>query len=566
MCLLRGSIVTILKANQFILILLGIAVFLAVVTVCTTFVTSLDQADWGLLSRLPVAYWLGIVSLGLAIVFSLRNSISLNTRTSFALVILIMVYINVLPIFVEQPVGLSPNALWPLSEANNVIATGHISIGKSGQLMSYDSWPFFTLFASLLKMVTGTPLIVLTKWFPILTVSLWGLLVFLVLKKFTRPEFALLGVGLFICGSWTKQQYFGPQSFAFSLFLLFLYLILNRSRYELESDQRPFFALTFITFVATVFSHALTSLVLLLIILVSYAAAKVFAAHEVRKKKSDLFFFLLCCVVFFSYTINLTPRFFNFAFNTFVNYITGQTGFAVAQRLIRLPGSQIQQLTNGSIYLLIIAYLSISLIGLLQIIRKKTMPLMQVTFLIGSFAAIFLVSILPYTSEAPFRAFIFGLPLFSLLAVYLLKKKPKVLGSFLLLALIVGIPALYGSESYRLATASELQGANYTATYLPNTGVLFYKVSPYIRYYEPSAILHFVSLGRAPFLSYNTTTTEANLNASDYIVVSRSQTNYYVYYLGINPLEDIDLNGQPDLAHARLYDNGNFTVYDSSPS
>jgi hypothetical protein len=551
------------KSNQFTLLLLCIALTLAVVTFLTTSVTYLDSTDWGLISRLPLVYWIGLATLGTAILFSMRGNF-LGTRTSVALLFLIMLYVNFVPMLIEKPVGFSAYSLWPASEANQVIATGHVSIQAPRMLMSYESWPLFSIFNAVFIMIAGSSVISLAKWFPFFTLSLWGLLVFLILKRFLKPEYALVGVSLFLCGSWTRQQYFSPQSFAFSLFLLFIFLITVRSGYGFGADRRSVFGLSFVIFVAAVFSHALTSILIVMILFVSYFAALLFARHEERKSKSNLFFCLLCCSVLVSYVVLVTPKFFKSAFNTVLNALSNLAGSTPIQQFSRLPGSQFQQLTNLSTYLIVSIFVVVSLIALLAINRKKTLPRIQLTFWIGLIGTLSVASLLPYgTQEAPFRAFIFALPILSLLSVYLLKSQPRILSCFLLLALVASVPALYGSDSFRLATTPELQGSKYLASYLPDGSVCFYKFSPYVRYYDAPKQLQFTSLGRPPFLSYDASSIEASLNATDIIVLSRNQENYYTYYFGTDPLESIDLAGNPYIANARIYDNGNFTVFDS---
>jgi hypothetical protein len=553
-------------SDNVVLVAAGFALLLAVLTVLTSSVPYLDAADWGLLTRLPIFYWGGVATTVLTIIFSLCNKSGLNVRNSLVVLLLIMIFLNIVPTLVEQPVGLSLMSLWPSSQANQLVATGHITIGQSRLLMDYSAWPFSTIFTAILMELTGLSVITLAKWFPLFTVSLWGLLVFIILRKFLRPEYALVGVSLFLCGSWTRQQYFGPQSFAFIFYLLFIFLATKSPRFRFGVENRKFLALTLLVFIGAVFSHALTSLMVLLIMISSYVFTYVFARHEEIKNKSNLVFCLLCGTIVVSYTLFIASYFFKDAYSQLMDALNNIFGVPVISQLSRLPGSPFQQMTNMATYALVFSLGIVSLIGLLHVMRKRSLPKTQLTFWIGMLLVLLFVSIMPYggSEEGAFRAFIFGLPIFSLLSVYYLRNKPKVLALFFTFVFIVSIPALYGSDSYRLATPTELQGAEFCSTYMQNNALLFYKFTTYVRYFDTSHRWIFSSLGRVPFLSYNVSTTEANFKASNYIALSRDQVNYYDYYLGRNPFSDVDITGQPLLGRARIYDNGNFTIYSSN--
>jgi hypothetical protein len=549
------------NSNELLLLLICIAAVLAVYTALITQVSYLDASDWGLLSRLPWSYWLGVGVVGTVILISLRSSRSLNMRLSFVILVMIIVYTNFLPAIIEKPIGLSGMSLWPSSQANLVIASGHIAVGHPTLLLDYTNWPFFTIFTSIFMLITGSPLSLILKWFPLFTVAFWGLMVFLILKKFMRPEYALIGVSVFICGSWTRQEYFGPQSIAMSLFLVFIYLITKTTDYGFGTRNKQFLLLAFVTFFAIVISHELTSFSLLLIMLTAYLIMNIFTKNTARKTKSNLVFCLLCGAVFLSYTVFVTPAFLRDRFGK----VLSSLGTSPAQQFSRLPGSQFQQLTNASTYALVLAFASVSAISLLFMFRKKKLPTIQLAFWTGLICALFVVAFIPYGEEGPFRAFLYALPFLSLFCVYILKSKPLLLGCFLLVILVVNIPAVNGSDSYRLVTNPEMQGSNYCAEYLPSGSTVFGQIGTYVRYFDPLKDLQFISPGTAPFLSYNPSSIEAGLGKTNFIVVSRNQQNYYEYYVGRNPFEGIDLTGNISLSRACIYDDGNFTVYVTSP-
>ncbi len=545
------------KINQIVLVLISIDAILAVYTAMTSQVNYFTAVDWGLLSRLPLSYWLGIAVTGIIILLSLRNNSSLNLNLSFVLFVLIIVYTNFLPTIIEKPSGLSSMSLWPSSQANLAILTGHIPVGQPIFLLDYNSWPFFTIFTSIFMQMTGSSLPWLLKWFPLFTITFWDLLVFIILRKFVRSEYALIGVSLFICGSWTKQEYFGPQSFALSLFLLFIYLITKTTNYNFGVRNKQFFALALFTFVALVFFHALTSLAVLILLVAAYIMTNILTKRDVKKTKSNLFFILICASILFAYTVYITPDFLRYSFNQVAHVF----GANVAQQITRLSGSEFQQLTNAFTYVIVAAFGSIFLICILLIYRRKKQPNIQIVFWASSIFALLMLALLPYGKEGPFRSFIFMLVFFTLIVVYFVKSKPLILGSFLLILLVASVPAMYGSDSYRLNTGPELQGSKYCAQYLPDGSVVFGDISTSVRYFNPLKNITIRPIGSPPFVGYDIANIEAGLNQTNFIVTSRNLHNYYVYYGGEDLLEQLNLSGNMTLTSARIYDGGNFTVY-----
>jgi hypothetical protein len=534
---------------------------LAIHAVLTTHVTSLNTTDWGILSRLPITYWVGLGLVGVLILFSLRNAQSLSLKVSLTIFVLILVYTNFVPQIIETPIGLSRFSLWPSSQASLTISTGHISVGQPKQMLDYNNWPFFTVFTSIFMLITGSPLGWLAKWFPLFTITLWALLVFIILKKFLEPKYSLIGAALFLCGSWTKQQYFGPQSFAFVLFLIAIFLLFQSKNPTFNFSKKPFVILTVITFIGLVFSHVLTPVALLLMVITVYLIVNMFDRHDVKSSKSLWYFILLCITIVIAYNVYVTPNFISYGFNQ----IVAAFGSSVTQQLGRVAGSQYQTFTNASIYGLVGGFFGVSLLGLFLMSRNKNQPKLQTLTWFGATGAMFLIAIIPYGQEGPFRAFIFALPFLALICVSLLKRKPKLLGSLMVVFLILSVPAIYGSDSYRLATDSEMKGTTYIVQYLPDASLVFGRLSTYVRYFNPLTNMTFQSIGAPPFLSYDPISIEQNLDKTNYMAVSRNDVHYYEYYTGANPYQGLNLSQNINVTSSCLYDNGNFSVYLINP-
>jgi hypothetical protein len=549
------------KSNAVTLFLVCVASILAIYTVLTTQVTYLSANDWGILSRLPVTYWMGIAAICALVLFSFRSSKSLNLNVSIAIFVLVLVYTNFIPQIIETPIGLTSMSLWPSSQASLTISTGHIAVGQPNQMLDYNNWPFFTIFTSIFMLITGSPLSWLLKWFPLFSITFWALIVFLILKRFLGSKYGLIGAALFLCGSWTKQQYFGPQSFAFMLFLLVLYLSLKSESGTFNFNKKSFFILALAVFIGLVFFHVLTPVALLLMLAATYLITSLFAMHAGKQSKTLGYFVLLCTTIVVAYNVYVTPSFVSYGFNKVVDAF----GTSLFQQVSRIAGSQYQTFTSAIIYGLVFGFVGISLIGLLLMLRDKNQPKLQTLTYLSSIGVMLILALVPYGEEGPFRAFMFTLPFLSLICVWFLKRKPALLGTLLCIFLLLSVPAIYGADSYCLITDPELAGGKYVAQYLPDTSHVFGKVETYVRYFDPSSSLIFYTIGSQPFLDYDSLDIEQHIDGINYLTISRNQINYVEYYSGINPYQNMNLLQNINVTRACLYDNGNFSVHILNP-
>jgi hypothetical protein len=159
--------------------------------------------------------------------------------------------------------------------------------------------------------------------------------------------------------------------------------------------------------------------------------------------------------------------------------------------------------------------------------------------------------------EASQRAFMFGLVPLTYLSVNVLKGKQKILLAILVVLIFLNIPAQYGGDSYTLTRDTQLAGARFFADYTPQNTVCFHEFSLYIRYYDPTKNTRFISIGTLPFTKFpNSSTVNEVMNKADYIILSDIQNNYYVYFLGENPLDQVDFS-----RFNRIYDSQGFLTF-----
>jgi hypothetical protein len=185
--------------------------------------------------------------------------------------------------------------------------------------------------------------------------------------------------------------------------------------------------------------------------------------------------------------------------------------------------------------------------------------------LVFSFLSLLLFSLFAFTgeygsNESYQRAFMYGLVPLALLSISVLRFKPKVLAIFLTALIFLNVPAQYGSDNFRVATAEQLTGSKFFAYYVPENISCLAKFSLYIRYFDPAKSYRFYSVGELPFTeALNKTVVEQAVKTSDYIVLSDLFDNYYIYYLGENPFDKVDISQTN-----RIYDNQGLQILESN--
>jgi len=545
-------------------ILFCLVLGLAVYSVLVAPIFQYSSTDWGLLSKLPISYWMAFAAMVFSVFYIiLRNAF--NFRNIVFLLLMIFVLLYFAPILIERPVGLTPRSLWPSSEVNILIATGHISSDSAMQLLSYDSWPVFNMLGATIIMVTGISLESLAKYFPLFIVGLWGLLVFLVLRVSLHREYALIGTALFMTGLWARLQYFSPQSIALAFFLVFVLLFVKKLFYQeskISSQTRRTQVIIFLIIVVTVFAHALTALFMILIMGAFYLITKILPAFRNDLRQHTIAITVgICTFLLFAHAIFFAPQFFGWVTQEMYHTAQNLLELSVYQQGLRISGSMYRQWTNILTEALILINILVWLIAVGHTYRKKTMSRYQLTFWV-SFAIVLIVPslILPYGQEAPFRAFTFALLDFSLLSVLLLKKKLRILLALILVLVVLSLPTMYGTETFKLATATELSGTGFTMAYSPEGARILYHDESYLRYHDPLKDIQLVTLGTPPFnVKLEPSVVDETIGEADYVILSQTQENFYVFNTGSNPLSETKMTNLTSFN--KIYSNDGFQLF-----
>jgi len=225
----------------------------------------IEASDYfGLISHLPLTYWVGIAILLLCIIGLMihprRHNISVYIPTLFVL----CVYLFGTTIFMmENPI--IPSAYYPSSEVNLILQVGHIDHTESYPPFAYHTWPGIHFLSASLITINRIKIQEIIMYAPLIWAFIGALLIFGLAERIGIKQHHTFIVSLlFLLSTWGFRVGYMPIALAFLLYLsAFVYLLHSRP----GSAEFIVFLISFGTITMT---HALTGLILLLgIILVS---------------------------------------------------------------------------------------------------------------------------------------------------------------------------------------------------------------------------------------------------------------------------------------------------------
>ena len=525
-----------------------IAILLAI-SLLTTSIISIKPRDLGLASYLPATFWVGLSLLGV-LWFVGRNS----KHYLIAGLLLTFAYLFIAPVLIKKPVWLS-NSYYPYAESLLINSNGHLEPRKLDILTSYHYWPVFLFLASPFTLITSMPTEPILKLFPLISVGLYTLLTYLILRVKFEFKYAILGSAFFLCSFFSRQQYFGPPGIAY-IYYLIAFLLSTWIFFSGKKNKNIFLILFFVISILLIFTHILTSF-LLIISLIS-----IYCAYMFINKKSHyiLGISILGLITIFSiHNIYIVPNF-GLLRLMIVNIFEGLESFSFFNESNRIIGTFANELNYYSSWAIVI----INLIGFgittINNLRKKSNKESYTIYL-----AIFIITLGIFgiigrygAHEAYQRAFMFGLVPLAYLSVNVMQKRVYLLNILIISLAFLNIPAQYGSDTFRLANEKQLSGSRFFAYNTPNQITVHGQFSLYIRYYDPVQHITFKNIPGTSlpftFIPNNTDIFNA-INSTDYTILSNLTYNFVTYYYGKNLYDNIKL----DLLN-KIYDNSGYII------
>ncbi|WP_307164832.1 hypothetical protein [Streptomyces rishiriensis] len=188
-----------------------------------------EMGDYGLLDRLPVAYYLSLLVLTAGFVLSLRRAGTAPwwpAAHCAALLLALKAPPAVLYDAVRYPWASKHDAI-----VDTLLTNGELRPGAalSGNMSAYDQWPgFFTLNAGLVRAFGVENAAVYANWAPIVVGLLMMPVLVLIYRTFCEDwRLIWTAVWIFQLANWVGQDYFAPQALAYLLHLTVLAVVLR---------------------------------------------------------------------------------------------------------------------------------------------------------------------------------------------------------------------------------------------------------------------------------------------------------------------------------------------------
>lgn len=530
-----------------------IIIFAGIYTTLTTSIYNFAPTDFGLVNRLPIVYWLGLVAIGV-VFYTARESLY---KSTFALIFLI-IFLFIIPAVVREPVWLS-NSYYPYANSLRVndVRTSIDLTQDSDISTSYYYWPLFLFLASIINITTNSNEELILKILPILIILAISGVSYLILNKKFPQTTSIGGASLVIASFWLRQQYFGPPAISYVFFFFALY-VFSYILFKPNKFRNEIYLLFTLFFTATLFTHLLTFGILIFMLGSMFLVDKIKHIEHYRPLFYVTIFSGISGFIYYlrgflvTSSDGISTNYVIWIINTLINSITHIDNLSLFKESSRIQATLPQTLNYYSSWIIVglngicIAYL------VLKFIVKRFDPKNELWETSSLFFLIFLVCLgimafaLTYGPHESYqRAFMFGIFPLVYFTVTVLHKHRPILYLTLLAIILLNLPAQYGADNFRTATTTQLTGSKFFSDFALNTTDTT-SISPfslYSRYFNPAKHFDFTSIGTLPFTSLNTILRDqdAKLNSNKFLMLSNEEYNFYYYYLGFDPINMVNL-------------------------
>jgi GT2 family glycosyltransferase len=188
------------------------------------------MTDYGLLSVLPVTFWLALALLTVSFFWTVRQAEASRLLVAAHVVVLVLM-VHATPALLYGTLRYS--WAWKHVGITQYIAAHqqiNLHLQSNPELVAYQDWPgFFAFNAFLTSAAKLSSALSYASWVPPVSelLSIGPLL--LIFRHFTRDRrLVWTAVWLFFLGNWVGQDYYSPQSFVYFIYLAVIAVCLSR--------------------------------------------------------------------------------------------------------------------------------------------------------------------------------------------------------------------------------------------------------------------------------------------------------------------------------------------------
>ncbi|MCL2172299.1 MAG: hypothetical protein FWB84_01430 [Candidatus Bathyarchaeota archaeon] len=440
------------KGNwKFVLSLVIVSVILWFYSLTTTSLSNIT--DFGLVTALPLTYFISLSILSISFVISLFSFA--NKKLLFLQIILLIMFLFLTPVLIEG--ARQRFAYNSYAVSDYIIRTGFADPAQ----VAYSNWPSFQIFTAIFVMITGVNASSLIPFCSPFLMELAMLLpLYFFFKTVSNNNLKIwLSLWVFYFANWGSRDYLSSQTFSFILFILIFTLltfIANRNLRDnsVKDSDRAILIAAIILFISVVAGHQLSAIIPLGILFVLYIT-------KYFKSKYVLLNFVVIVVGWTVYAANvyvignfrrLSSEITDVLSNVFMNF--NKTG-----------ANQVwgRVLTNEVKMIYAIIFLVFAFINLVIAYKKKTLNRTD-KLMLFSIIGIWILFLLPYGGEVFTRLWLFSLPLIVFFVVKTVDHR-KIFAIFAIFIILFSptmfVWARYGEETYDYITPSELSGSKF---------------------------------------------------------------------------------------------------------
>lgn len=497
----------------------------------------------GLTSRLTLAYWTGFV---LIIAISIRlyidNEIE-NDGIYVICLIIIGLFLFAIPIFAEENARFTWS-YYPAGEIKEILKTYKIDNISTTELGSYRSWPITHLFSAFVINIVNIDTDDLIKYMPLFWILTTIFITYYTGKLFKLSRNQCFMASFFVITSfWTINYYYGPQSIAHTLYLLFFVSIMTIYK---RNDVASVIFMTLL-FIASIMTHMLTSIVIISSFLFSSRSIQFLYKHRLK-------FMVTFVTIFIAWYLYVAVVMLEVGVDDFIKQMSNEQLFDVFKgEKYNVGDSPMRQIIHYSRLSYLGIYAILMIVSIVLYIKGKvrndSAELVKICFLWLIGTSVLLV--LRYGAEIDDRVYILSLLPMALIIVMTYDRKTIAILAILFVTL--HIPAHYGTESYDMVQTPDLLGSEFIAPRIGPYDSINYYFTPLIRYYNSQ----FVNGAGFKFGYYNPD--NSSLDNSTYIISSRQLNSYLLYVFGTDSIQNW-LQTRDDRVML-LYENGYYSIY-----
>lgn len=497
------------------------------------------KATLGLVSVLPLAYWVGFVFLCASIVFLFLH----RPRNDGPY----LVTLGVLAFSFIFPVLLEPNprfidSYWPLGVIRALLLPRHsLDIGSIG---TFESLPAYGLLASSLTLLSGANLIEIAKFFP----AFWGLAFaifpYATAKRFgLPPQASFTASALALSAFWFPQTYFQPRVIALLLSVFSLMLIP-------PTKPKVHYGLLALVSVALCLTETTTDIAAFAIPWMLVTIARYGASSRTLRTAA-----IVCGPAIawplFTGVSSILPSFYSF----FLNELSGQTVSALVTSAV--PTTLQRTIVAGFRYYYIVGLAMLALVATVFVLRRRGTDMAQrnirvlLLWLVGSnvFAWYNYGGTPFYLLSASFSVVPIALMTVNVLTWN--RTRTVVCVSLLILFIVPHMFATYSTESTDQIRSVELDMASFYATYASSSLSYYTQVPQLVYYYNP--VLSF----KGEAVSFNPDSA-IDFGSLSVILLDAQSHAALIYGYGTDPVTNW-VSGHPN-SYNQVYANGQDNV------